>query len=118
VTSPARRDDRPESALTANIREMCRPGGLLAPCHLEWISQRGGKGSGTSEGAPDLILHRRGVTHIVECKRPDGGRLSRAQIIAARLRWEDGGVPTYVVASEQEFADLCCGRLAPWRDWE
>lgn len=64
------------------------------------VSQRGGRGSGTTVGHADLSVRRdtwpRGVWIHLEVKRPVGGRLSPAQ---AEL-YEAGG--TFVVRSAEE----------------
>jgi hypothetical protein len=100
-----RTDPAPEATLVANCKRLvCDFGG-----YLEVIGQRRAKNSGTTVGAPDAILYRRGRTHVIEFKRPDGGRLSNGQVLAMRCR-QDEGVPTYVITTEQEFADLLCGR--------
>lgn len=75
---------------------------------LEVIGQRKAKGSGTSKGATDLLLHVRGRTLVIEAKS-ESGRLNTAQVIA-RAEREKAGVTTYVIRDVQEFADICQGR--------
>ena len=82
--------------------------------YLELISQRGGKGSGTSLGAPDGILHVGGATLVIEFKRADG-RLSKWQQLARKCRSEHG-VETHVVRDVGDFAVLVNGRRKEaWR---
>jgi hypothetical protein len=100
-----RTDPDLESTLVENCRQMVRDYGG----YLEVVGQRKAKGSGTTLGFPDAVLYRRGNTYLVEFKSRTG-RLNRAQELAIHCRWQER-VPTYVVSSEQEFADLMCGRL-------
>lgn len=76
----------------------------LKGAYLELISQRGGRNSGTTKGAPDGFLYWAGRCQPVEFKAPDG-RMSRVQQIAQKLRL-DNGVTTHVIRDVQAFADL------------
>jgi hypothetical protein len=71
---------------------------------LELISQRGGKRSGTTVGAPDCFLTWAGWTVRVEFKRPDG-KVRRAQTIQAQ-RCRDVGAESFFVRDVQAFACL------------
>jgi hypothetical protein len=102
-----RTDPELESTLVENCRQFLRD--YCGSAYMEVIGQRRAKGSGTTLGAPDAVVYRKGQVLIVEFKSRTG-RLSRAQELAIHCRWQER-VPTYVVSSEQEFADLMCGRL-------
>lgn len=71
--------DQLEGDTVADIRKTLHALGYLTAV----VSQRGGKGSGTTEGYPDLsVRHRdwpRGVCVLIEAKRPVGGVLSKGQ---------------------------------------
>jgi hypothetical protein len=99
-------DERLEATVVANCKQMVNDFGG----YLEVIGQRKAKGSGSTVGAPDGILYRRGRISVIEFKRPHGGRLDRGQELAIMCRASEG-VPTYVVSCEQEFADLLSGKL-------
>lgn len=78
------------------ITETLRANGYKVMC----VAQRGGKGSGTTCGYPDLSFRRdwwpRGLWCLLEAKRPVGGVLSEAQ----RDIYEDGG--SYVATTPEE----------------
>jgi hypothetical protein len=80
-------------------------------CYCEWISQRGGKGSGTTRGAPDCLLYCNGYVVPIELKRAKsrdgspGGKLSYDQIVAIERRRAQG-VDTFVVDDVQMFATI------------
>lgn len=103
----------PESILIQNCLTMLNQ---YSSGFLEKIDQKRAKGAGSAVGAPDAILSRKGTLYALEFKSKDG-RLSKGQRIAIHCRWQER-VPTYVIASEQEFADLLCGRLARYEvEW-
>ena len=95
----------PEATLVGHCRQMVRDFGG----DLELVSQRRAKGSGTTVGFPDGVLYRRGCVYLIEFKSEDG-KLTRGQELAIMCRAAEG-VATYVVASEQQFADLLGGKL-------
>lgn len=77
---------------------------------LELVGQRRAKGSGTTRGFPDGVLHAAGCTYLIEFKRPKSvgtraGRLSLDQIAAAERRAECG-VQTFLVDSVDDFCAL------------
>ena len=100
-----RTDPDLEATLVNNCRQMVRDLGG----YLELVGQRKARGSGTTVGFPDAVLYRKGTIRLIEFKSRTG-RLSRGQELAIHCRWAEL-VPTYVVSSEQEFADLLAGRL-------
>jgi len=77
---------------------------------LELVGQRRAKGSGTTRGFPDGVLHAGGRTYLVEFKRPKSvgtraGRVSLDQVAAAERR-AACGVETYLVDSVDDFTAL------------
>ena len=85
---------------------------LAARCgvYVEAVGQRKAKGSGTTRGAPDLLVYVGGFVHPVEVKRPksDGtraGRFSHDQLVAAEQR-EAQGVVTSAPRTLQHLANL------------
>ena len=102
-----RTDPDLESTLVLNCQRLLRD--YCGSAYMEVIGQRKAKGSGTTVGAPDAVLYRKGQVFIIEFKSRTG-RLSRGQELAIHCRWAEL-VPTYVVSTEQEFADLLAGRL-------
>jgi len=92
--------DRSEKQIVSACRKLAAQMG----CYMEVVSQRGGKGSGTTTGAPDAFLYCSGRCVPVEFKRSDG-RLSveQATCLARRL---DQHVLTHIIRSEDEFIAL------------
>jgi hypothetical protein len=86
------------------VAECCKIASV-AGVYLELVGQRRAKGSGSTIGFPDGVLYCNGRAALIEFKRIEGGRLSRAQQIAMQLR-EEQGVKTHVVRTAQEFADI------------
>jgi len=98
---------QPERAtLEKHLVDRCREIAGAMAAYLEVISQRkGGRGSGTSLGAPDAILYCAGHVRIIEFKRAKDGRLSVVQAAAIerrRLQY----VETAVIRDEGEFIEL------------
>ena len=96
-----------ESALVLD----CKRAAEAMSVYCEWISQRGGRHSGTSRGAPDCLVYVAGIVIPVELKRarqPDGtpaGRLSMDQVVAIERRAAQG-VETHIVSDVREFVAL------------
>jgi hypothetical protein len=96
-----------ESALVLS----CKQAATALSVYCEWISQRGGRRSGTFRGAPDCLLYVGGTCIPIEMKRArnlDGtpaGVLSRDQTVAIERRLAQG-VETYVVSDVQQFASI------------
>ena len=95
----------------ARLVAECKAVADLYGVYVEWISQRGGKNSGTSRGAPDCFVYVNAQVLPVEFKRAknsDGtpaGCLSLDQIVAMERR-ADQGVTTNIVTSAQQFGDM------------
>lgn len=89
----------------------CKQAAEAMSVYCEWISQRGGKHSGTSKGAPDCLVYVHGQVLPCEMKRArnaDGtpaGKLSYDQLVAIERRAAHG-VKTHVVTSVEEFAQV------------
>ena len=103
-----------EAAVTGLERDLvadCKRAADAMVVYVEWVSQRGGKHSGTSKGAPDCFVYVAGKVVPVEFKRAkhhDGtpaGRLSLDQNVAIERRLKQG-VETHVVESVQGFANV------------
>lgn len=95
-----------ESSLVADILAAAERMGL----YCEQLGQRKAKGSGTTTGAPDLILYGNGRMVPLEVKRPktDGtraGRFSLDQLVAAENR-RHRGVETYAPSTLEHAVSL------------
>lgn len=56
-------------------------------------------------GWPDRLCLTQGKMFFVECKRPEGGRLSALQAVRIR-RLEELGAPIYVIKNRQQIDEL------------
>jgi len=91
-------------SLERDLVDDCRDAAKHMGAFLAEVGQRRAKGSGTTLGFPDGVLHAGGRTYLVEFKRPKSvgtraGRLSLDQIAAAERRAECG-VQTFLVDGE------------------
>jgi hypothetical protein len=99
-------DERLESEIIANCKRWLND---FQMGYMEVAGQRKAKGSGTTLGFPDAVVYSKGKVFIVEFKRPHGGVLSAAQVIAIAARKAEG-VETHVISNEQDFVDLLTHR--------
>jgi hypothetical protein len=97
----------PERAtLEKHLVDRCREIAVAMAAYMEVISQRkGGRGSGTTAGAPDALLYCAGHVIPIEFKRFADGRISAVQA-ATIARRKAQGVETAVVRDEGEFVRL------------
>ena len=96
----------PERAtLEKHLVDRCREIAVAMAAYMEVISQRGGKHSGTTVGAPDAILYCAGKVIPIEFKRFADGRISQVQA-ATMARRKAQGVDTAVIRDESEFIRL------------
>ena len=92
--------DQSEKSLVS----LCKQAADAMGVWVELISQRGGKNSGTTKGAPDAHLYVAGKCLPVEFKTATG-KLT-VQQIANRQRREEHGVHTFVIRSLDEFVSV------------
>lgn len=89
-----------ESALVNSCRKLS----VAMGCYLEFISQRGGRGSGTTVGAPDAFLYCSNVCIPIEFK-VGRNQLSEEQAACYAKRL-DQHVETAVIRTEEQFVEL------------
>jgi hypothetical protein len=87
-----------------DLVDLCRQAATAMSCYIEFISQRGGKNSGTTVGAPDGHVYVAGKCIPIEFKVAKG-RLTTQQI-ANRQRREEHGVHTFVIRTLDEFVGV------------
>lgn len=97
-------------SLERDLVDDCRDAAKHMGAFLAEVGQRRAKGSGTTLGFPDGVLHAGGRTYLVEFKRPKSvgtraGRVSLDQVAAAERR-AACGVETYLVDSVDDFTAL------------
>ena len=90
--------------LERDLVNLCRQAATAMACYIELISQRGGKNSGTTVGAPDGHVYVAGKCIPVEFKVAKG-RLTPRQIANQQLR-EEHGVHTFVIRTLDEFVGV------------
>jgi hypothetical protein len=111
---------QPERAtLERHLVDRCREIAVAMAAYMEVISQRkGGRGSGTTAGAPDALLYCNAHVIPIEFKRFADGRISQVQA-ATIARRKAQGVETAVVRDEGEFVRLVnsCRSVNGERKW-
>ena len=93
-----------EPELERDLVDLCKVAAKAMGAYVELISQRGGKNSGTTKGAPDCFLYVAGRCIPIEFKTRTG-RLSVQQIADKQRRWEHG-VHTFIIRNLDEFVDV------------
>lgn len=102
-------------ALEKDLVFLCLEAAKAMSVYVEVISQRGGRHSGTSRGAPDFLVYVASRCIPIELKRAKDpatktpcGRLSLDQVVAIERR-QAQGVETFVVTTLDEFVAVVNG---------